>query len=190
MTHWKKLRGTSEYLGSWSLEQGQEPIVTIDRVGTESVVGEDGKKSDCVVAHFKERGVLPMILNATNLKTINKIYKTPYVEEWQGRAIQLYIAQVKAFGDVVDALRIRPFIPKVKVQEDPVCADCGKKIEPYKNLSAVQFAAYTQKEFGKALCLECGAKADQLRKEASKKQADDITDALNEEINEETTTEE
>ena len=57
MTHWKKLRGTSEYLGAWSLEQGKDLIVTIDRVGTESVVGEDGKKSDCVVAHFITTGL-------------------------------------------------------------------------------------------------------------------------------------
>lgn len=181
MTHWKKLRGTSEYLGAWSLEQGKDLIATIDRVGTESVVGEDGKKSDCVVAHFKERNILPMILNATNLKTINKIYKTPYVEEWAGRSIQLYVAQVKAFGDVVDALRIRAFVPKVAVQSDPVCADCGKKIEPYGKMSAQQFAAYTQQQFGKPLCLECGTKANEL---AKAKKADDITDALKEETTE------
>jgi len=182
-THWKKLRGTSEYLGSWSLEPGKDLIATIDRVGTESVVGEDGKKSDCVVAHFKEKNILPMILNATNLKTIQKIYKTPYVEEWSGRAIQLYIAQVKAFGDVVDALRIRPIVPKVN-KVSLVCADCGKTIQPYKKMTAEQFSMYTQEHFGKALCYECGMKATEAVKEAQKKDADDITDALKEETTE------
>lgn len=182
-THWKKLRGTSEYLGSWSLEPGKDLIATIDTVKTESVVGEDGKKSDCVVAHFKEKHILPMILNATNLKMINKLYKTPYIEEWQGRAIQLYVAQVKAFGEVVDALRIRPTIPKVNVT--CVCTDCGKKIEPYKKMTAEQFAAYTQQTFGKPLCFECGLKAQEKAKEAEAKEADDLTNALKEETQEE-----
>ena len=183
MTHWKKMRGANEYLGSWSLEPGQEIVVTIDRVAREMVTGEDGSKKNCLVAHFKENGMLPMVLNSTNAKTIQKIYKTPYVEEWSGRAIQLYVTQVKAFGDLVDALRIRPIVPKVK-KVSLVCADCGKTIQPYKKLTAEQFSMYTQEHFGKALCYECGMKATEAVKEAQKKDADDITDALKEETTE------
>ena len=182
MTHWKKMKGTSDYIGAWDFEQGQEIVLTIDRVSREQVAGEDGKKQNCLVAHFKEK-VKPMIINATNAKTITKVYKTPYIEEWSGRAIKIYVAQVKAFGDYVDALRIRPEIPAVK-KVSLVCADCGKTIQPYKKMTAEQFSMYTQEHFGKALCYECGMKATEAVKEAQKKDADDITDALKEETTE------
>ena len=35
--------------------------------------------------------VKPMIVNSTNAKTIEKLYKTPYIEEWKGRKIQLFV---------------------------------------------------------------------------------------------------
>lgn len=112
-THWKKLRNP-DYLGTWALEPGQDIIVTIKFVRLEAVTGADGKKEDCIVAYFMERDTKPMIINTTNAKTIAKLYKTPYVEEWAGCKIQIYTEQVKAFGDVVDALRIRNKIPTQK----------------------------------------------------------------------------
>lgn len=39
------------------------------------------------------------------------------------------------------------------------CADCGKVIEPFKNFSAAEVADRAQKQFGRALCLNCGKKA-------------------------------
>lgn len=112
-THWKKLNNP-DYLGAWALEPGQDMIVTIKVVRRETVTGADGKKEDCTILHFAERGVKPMILNVTNAKTIAKLYKTPYIEEWVGCKIQIYVEQVKAFGDVTDALRIRNKIPTQK----------------------------------------------------------------------------
>ena len=110
-THWKKLQNP-DYLGSYALQPGEEMVLTIKSVAKGSVVGADGKKSEEAIMHFKETGVKPMILNATNQKIIQKIYKTPYIEDWVDKKIQIYVAQVKAFGDIVDALRIRPFIPQ------------------------------------------------------------------------------
>lgn len=160
-THWKRLTNP-DYLGAYALNEGQELIATIQYVCEEKVIGTDGKKEDCTVAHFQERDLKPMILNATNCKTITKLYKTPYIEEWSGRKIQIFSDHVKAFGEVVEALRIRPFIPKVAVlkQDKPIaCTDCGAVIEPFGKMTAAQMSQYTQDKYGKPLCAECAKKA-------------------------------
>lgn len=132
LTHWKKLHNP-DYLGAYAIEPGTEPIYTIASVGEESVTGSDGKKETCMVIRFKEAGIKPMILNATNAKTINKIYDTPYIEQWVGKPIQLYVARVKAFGDTTDALRIRPVAPKVQLpvldKSHPKWADAVAKVQ-------------------------------------------------------------
>jgi hypothetical protein len=48
-----------------------------------------------------------MILNATNCKTITKLKGSPYIEEWIDFSFKIYPTKVKAFGDMVEALRIR-----------------------------------------------------------------------------------
>ena len=112
-THWKKLTNPN-YIGSYALDPGEDRIVTIEKVVREMVKGADGKSEECTVAHLK--GEKPLILNKTNCKIITKVYGTPYIEEWSGKKIKLYVAQVKAFGDTVDALRIRQEVP---VQKKP-----------------------------------------------------------------------
>ena len=97
-----------------------------------------------MVMHFVE-DVKPMILNATNNKTLAKLFKTPYIEQWYGRKIQIYVEKVKAFGEVWDALRIRPFLPVEKKLE---CADCGCKIEGFGKSSAETIAKITLNKYG------------------------------------------
>lgn len=111
-THWKKLTNP-DYLGAYALEDGKDMIVTIDKVGEETIIGQKGEKEDCVVAHFKG-DVKPMILNKTNMKTIAKVCGSPYIEDWAGHDIQLFGEMVSAFGDTTLALRVRPFPPEVK----------------------------------------------------------------------------
>lgn len=155
-THWKKLQNP-DYLGAYSLNPGEDLILTLAAVRQEKVTGADGKKEECMVARFREN-VKPMILNVTNCKTIEKLYKTPYIEEWSGRKIQLYAEKVKAFGDIVEALRIRPFVPRVETKATK-CTDCGKDIAAFNGTSAEKLAQYTANKYGKPLCAECAAKA-------------------------------
>lgn len=113
-THWKK-QFNYDYLGSYSLADGQPVTLTMSATRKEQVTGVSGKKEDAFVVYFKEKAdwIKPMILNRTNCKTIEKIYGTPYIEEWNGKQITIFIQKgVKAFGDVVDALRIKPERPK------------------------------------------------------------------------------
>jgi len=154
LTHWKKLTNP-DYLGAYALEPGQELILTIKSVSNETVTGTDGKKEVCSVIRFAEN-VKPMILNATNSKTITKLFKTPYIEKWVGRKIQIYVESVKAFGEVVDALRIRSFLP---VEKELICADCDAKIEGFGKSSAEVVAKHTLSKYGRMLCSACASKA-------------------------------
>lgn len=110
-THWKKLTNP-DYLGAYSFEEGKDMIVTIKEVTQETIPGAKGEKEECVVAHF-ENGVKPLILNKTNLKRIEKVAETPYIEDWGGVNLQLYTEKVPAFGTVTDAVRVREFKPEV-----------------------------------------------------------------------------
>jgi hypothetical protein len=99
--------------------QGDKNIelnVTIKQVRREIVTGADGKKEECTVAHLNG-DLKPMILNVTNQKAISKALGTPFVEDWAGKTITLYVAKVKAFGETVDALRIKTEAPVIKLPE-------------------------------------------------------------------------
>lgn len=110
-THWKKLENP-DYIGAYSLDEGKDKTVTIEKVVREMVMGSGGKKEECTIAHLK--GEKPFILNRTNMKMIQKLYNTPYIEEWSGKKITLYVAKIKAFGeDNVECLRIRQKQPEM-----------------------------------------------------------------------------
>lgn len=167
MTHFKKLMNP-DYLGVYALEDGKDMVLTIDKVNQEMVMGADGKKEQCIVCHWRE-DVKPMILNATNCKMIAKLLKSPYIEQWSGHRIQIGSEKVKAFGDVVDALRVRKNLP---ADEKPVaCESCGQIIKPAYNMTAAQLAAYTKNKFGKCLCADC-AKASTGEKKGAEEHAE------------------
>ncbi len=116
-THWKKQHNYN-FLGAYSLENGKDMVLTIQELKPEEIIGTNGKKEKGFVCHFVENQK-PMILNKTNCKIIEKIYSTPFIEEWVGKKIQIFSSQVAAFGTTTDALRIRPQIPggKSEVQQ-------------------------------------------------------------------------
>lgn len=113
-THYRRLVNP-HYIGAYSLDPGQELNVTIDRVVREVVAGPDGKKEECTVAYLK--GQKPFILNSTNSKMISKVLKSPYIEDWAGKTITLYAAKIKAFGEELEALRVRPTLPTITKPE-------------------------------------------------------------------------
>lgn len=153
MTHWKKLTNP-DYLGAYSLEDGKDIVLTIERVQVETVTGSEGKKEECMVCHWAEREK-PMILNSTNAKMIQKLLKTPYIEEWSGHKIQIGVEMVKAFGEIVDALRVRSFLPATDTM---ICEVCGQPISGAHGMDGPKLAAYTRRKYGRALCPSCATK--------------------------------
>lgn len=105
-THWKKLFN-NDYLGAWSLKEGEEKIVTISKVSKSMVKSAQAPKGEeCPVCYFKEFNI-PMVLNATNCKRIGKMYGD-IIEDWVGKTVTLYVEyDVKAFGTTTDALRVK-----------------------------------------------------------------------------------
>jgi hypothetical protein len=111
-THWRELVNPN-YLGAYSLTNGQDMSVTIKEVKKEVVTGTGGKKEECTIAYIE--GQKPMILNNTNCKIISKLFETPYIDDWKGRSIILFRDIIDAFGEKgVECLRIRPYLPKSK----------------------------------------------------------------------------
>lgn len=113
-THWKKLHNP-DYLGAYSLPDGNDLIVTIKEVKREFIISVGGKKEECTVAHLE--GQKPMILNVTNQKMITNIHGTPYIEDWKGKQIKLYCATTRLKGENVECLRIRPEVPVIELPE-------------------------------------------------------------------------
>jgi hypothetical protein len=155
-----KMGANPEFLGSWDLDEvpGKELTLTIDKIVDEKVVA-NGQSETCTVCHWTDKNFKRMILNITNKKTLCKLYKTKDTEKLKGKSVIIGVEKVKAFGDIHDALRIRKRIPEVKNAPAPKCEECGKDIAPYSTMTAEQVAAYTKSQYGKALCIECGAKA-------------------------------
>jgi hypothetical protein len=105
-THFKKLRNPN-YIGSYELMVGSGSIelnVTIEKAVKEIVQNGD-KKEEAMVIYLK--GQKPMIVNSTNAKNISKALNSPYIEDWVGKEITLYVAKIRAFGENVDALRVK-----------------------------------------------------------------------------------
>lgn len=112
LTHWKKLTNPN-YLGSYSLQPNEERIITIKKVVREQIKGMDGKTEECTIAYLENEK--PFILNATNCKTLTKVFDTPFIENWKGRQCIVYSARVKAFGEMIDALRVKAVKPPLPI---------------------------------------------------------------------------
>ena len=130
-THWKKLTNTN-YLGSYALQPGKDLVVTITDVKKEMVKDATGSESECLIVHLQNQK--PLICNKTNAKSIAKAVGSPFIEDWKGKQIALYIASVRAFGETVDGLRVRPTTVKTKALSD----DEFKKL-----LEAIKSGKYT-----------------------------------------------
>lgn len=111
-THWRRLVNP-DYIGAYSLDEGEDLTVKIDFVQAQEVTGEGGKKDVKSVMHLVNQK--PMILNSTNSKAITKLYG-PYIEDWRGKLITLYASTTKMAGEVVECLRVRPQVAQRKAQ--------------------------------------------------------------------------
>jgi len=114
-THIDKLRNPN-YLGGWDLqdENGKtnDIIVTIKEVKSEFVFNQKAQIEEPVLTVFFNE-CKPIILNATNRKTLKKVTNTSYIEEMAGKRIQLTTKRIKAFGEFHDAIRIVAIAPTV-----------------------------------------------------------------------------
>ena len=142
------------YLGSWDVPDGEDLVLTIDHVEQNDVKNERGSERKLTI-HFAE-DYKPLIMNATNCDRITKAYGSPKVEDWVGKRIALTTEKVPAFGSVKDAVRIRPYPPRVT---EAFCDECGQKIERHGEYSVNKIVQLSKAKYGKCLCWDCSMKA-------------------------------
>lgn len=127
-THWKKCFN-KDYLGSHDLDNGKDLVATIDHIDVRKVKNNQGEESAKNVAVFKGK-VKPMILNVTNCKIIKAFSGSNYIEDWADIPVTIYIKNVTAFGEEVEALRIREKQPQIeKPQLNPIHPSWPKAVE-------------------------------------------------------------
>lgn len=98
---------------------GKSVSLTIARVALEEVEGQNGRKEEKLILYFRE-SEKGMILNKTNAKRIAKLFGGE-TDNWTGKAIELYAEEVKAFGEIHNAIRVRE--SKAQKAADKVKAD-------------------------------------------------------------------
>lgn len=141
--HWRSLTDL-DHLRAELFQPGEEKVLTIKEVKREHVTATTGEVESKPVAHFVEPGVLPMVLNVTNCKIIEKLYGTGNVFEWVGKKVQVFATTTRVGKETVPCLRIRNYIPKTNEAEYK-CSVCGKNIDKDLYLKSIS-------KYGKAYC--------------------------------------
>jgi len=101
-THWRK---NFDYRFLAADELQGEVTLTIKEMKKEEAF--NGKEKEVVpVLHF-EKTQKGLVLNKTNAELITKVLKSPFIEDWIGKQITLYSTKIKAFGELVDAIRVK-----------------------------------------------------------------------------------
>lgn len=162
-THWKALADTSQYLGKQHFGPDEKKDVTIESV-EEQVVENHAKRTKDVKAimFFSEPDVRPWIVNKTNRGKIAELLESPYIEDWAGKRITLWVdPKIPNNFDPSNpgAVRVWPKLPETSV----ICENCGIVIEPHGNYSANKIVTMSRAKYGQALCWECAS----ARKEAT-----------------------
>ena len=94
----------------WQVLEGRDWVLTIDRVAQE-VLEKDGKRDKKWILYFKEldKG---LALNATNGKTLIKLFNTDEMNSWVSKRITLGVKDdIEYGGELVSGIRIRPKLP-------------------------------------------------------------------------------
>jgi hypothetical protein len=116
-THYRKAFN-SPYLSSADIVE--PTVLTVARVALEP---DQTKKTKDVfnTAHFVENEIRPgeklkpMILNASNSKTMSGITGSAFIDDWQNVRITIYVDSNVRFGkETVEGLRISPHAPAEK----------------------------------------------------------------------------
>lgn len=159
----------SEYLGAEDIDNGIEPILTIEGIWWGAVTTARGKENKDVISFVEEttKGIFkvrPLICNSTNRKTLKKLFGAATSDTLTGKRIQLYIdhnVRDPENGGKTDGIRIRNFVPKDTAIK---CELCGKNIESAYGMTPEALAGYTFSKYGKKVCADCAKKlADEAK---------------------------
>lgn len=160
-THYRKAFD-SPYLSSADIVE--PTVLTVKYVTLEA--DRTKKTKDLFnTAHFAEKEIRPgeplkpMILNASNSKTMKGLTGTPFIEEWRDVRITVYVDQNVRFGkETVEGLRISPHAPEKRSLNPSMTKAWQNAKEAYKrdgNLDQVLARVSISEEHQKQLIAEC-----------------------------------
>jgi len=95
----------SDYSKAGDLGGRDVPVTIVDIEPRHKLQARSGKAEQRPLLHFGD-GVKPLVLNRTNGKTLRKMFG-PEVTAWIGKRVTLFAEVVDAFGERVEAIRIR-----------------------------------------------------------------------------------
>lgn len=104
----------SKYLKASDLPEDGSQAFVIEGVSIEEIGKEREKKP---VIHFEDSGK-SFVCNKTNANTIAKITGTQEMDEWVGKTINLYRAEVEFGGEMVESIRVKLKSGKPKPASD------------------------------------------------------------------------
>jgi hypothetical protein len=160
-THYRKAFD-SPYLSSADIVE--PATLTIQRVSLE--IDRTKKTKDHFnTAHFVEKEIRPgeklkpMILNATNSKTVKGLTGSAFIDDWKDVRITVYVDHNVRFGkESVEGLRISPHAPEVRSLTPANTKGWNNAKAAYKrdgNLTAVLAKVSISQEHQEQLMREC-----------------------------------
>jgi hypothetical protein len=160
-THYRKAFN-SPYLSSADIVE--PTVLTVARVALEP---DQTKKTKDVfnTAYFVEKEIRPgeklkpMILNASNSKTMSGITGSAFIDDWQNVRVTVYVDPNVRFGkDIVSGLVISPNVPEKKYLSPDNAKGWGNAKDAYKrdgNLDSVLSRVSMSDEHQEQLKKEC-----------------------------------
>ena len=155
----------SDYLGSGQLDLDRDYVLTIDKLW-QGKISTGGKAEQQVVISFRERyvdgvEVKPMILNATNRRTLKTLFGGDSADKLEGKAISVYVetgVRDPRTGGTTEGLRIRARRPTAPKTVQLICSDCGNPVTDSQGIPAAQIAQVAERRHNCILCADCLAK--------------------------------
>lgn len=170
-TPWKRLRENT-YLGQHDFDPGEKKTFTVDRLVSDDVTDDKGRKKKEPIMFFKE-AVKPMIVNSTNCRKMEELSGSKYIESWSGMRIIISVdPKVRFGGKVTGGLRIIGKVSDNKPTKIVYCSDCKKPITGYGSMTPAQVAESTASKFGQPLCVACGQRRADSQKNHDEGQSD------------------
>lgn len=161
LTHYRRAFD-SPYLSSADIV---EPTVLTVRYVTLEADRTKKTKDLFNTAHFAEKELRPgeplkpMILNASNSKTMKGLTNSPFIEDWRDVRITVYVDHNVRFGkETVEGLRISPHVPEKKQLTPENAKGWAHAKEAFKrdgNLNAVLARVSMSQAHQEQLAAEC-----------------------------------
>ena len=136
---------SSELIGT----VGAEKVVTITNIDFAECYDEQTKKKvQKQTVFFQE--CKPLVLNKTNAKALKKLFSpnSDNPADCVGHQVRLVVEKIKAFGKVVDAIRIKEYT-------EQKCEECGAVLKPASGKTVAELIEISKRNTNKILCVKC-----------------------------------